>query len=99
MPLPKSLKRFFAVLEPGSNASKYQPESSSSQQQYQQQQNVFSQEKKSSTGEIIPPSTTTTTTSQPPAKQPDASYLAYQPAKLSNTQAFWQGMNLTNNMS
>ncbi|KAG9069824.1 hypothetical protein KI688_009149 [Linnemannia hyalina] len=100
MPMPKSLKRFFAVLEPGSNASKYQPESSSSQQQqHQQQQNVFSQDKKSSTGEIIPPSTTTTTTSQPPAKQPDASYLAYQPAKLSNTQVFWQTMNNSNGMS
>ncbi|KAF9541350.1 hypothetical protein EC957_003128 [Mortierella hygrophila] len=97
--MPKSLKRFFAVLEPGSNASKYQPESSSSQQQHQQQHNVFSQDKKSSTGEIIPPSTTTTTTNQPPAKQPDASYLAYQPAKLSNTQVFWQSMNHSDSMS
>jgi hypothetical protein len=96
MPLPKSLKRFFAVLEPGSNASKYQPESSSQSQQ-QQQQNVFSQDKKSPNGEINPPPSTTTTT--PVKKQPDASYLLYQPAKLSNTQVFWQSQIVSGAMS
>ncbi|KAG0067410.1 hypothetical protein BGZ89_006122 [Linnemannia elongata] len=95
MPMPKSLKRFFVVLEPGSNASKYQSESSSSQQQqqHQQQQNVFPQDKKSPTGEIIPPSTSTTATNQPAKKQPDASYLL-PPAKLSTTQAFYQSQGL-----
>ncbi|KAF9156934.1 hypothetical protein BG015_010099 [Linnemannia schmuckeri] len=96
MPLPKSLKRFFVVLEPGSNASKYQSEGSSQQQP---QQNVFSQDKKSPTGKTIPASSTTTTNSPPVKKQPDASYLLHQPAKLSNTQAFWQSQNLTGDMS
>ncbi|KAF8948343.1 hypothetical protein BGZ47_005468, partial [Haplosporangium gracile] len=97
-----SLKRFFAVLEPGPNASKYQSEDFSQQQQQQQQQqtqqNVFSQDKKSPTGEIIPPSSTTATNSPPVKKQPDASYLL-KPDKLSTTQAFYMSQNIIGDMS
>ncbi|KAF9923244.1 hypothetical protein FBU30_006671 [Linnemannia zychae] len=92
MPIPKSLKRFFAVLEPGSNASKYQPEDQQKQQQQQQQkQHTNPQDKKTSTTIA-----STTVSANPPAKtQPDASYLM-RPTTMTTTQAFWASQDASN---